>query len=201
MSINQLNPGEGLVRIGDYSSLTGVHGPGHRFALWLQGCPILCPGCVNEDMLPASGGRNMRISQITSMIQRQTHSDSPIDGVTFMGGEPMIQAKAIADILQWLHDNGDLNTILFSGFSLNILRRDINKDVQHVLSMLDVLIDGPYIEKLRHMSDIRGSSNQQIHHLNRRRLENASFVRGESEYFVGSGDVVKSGFDPNEITL
>lgn len=200
MSIHQLHSDEGIIKVGDYTPLTSVHGPGKRFAVWTQGCPILCAGCVNQEMLPTSGGKDMRISQIISMIHRQSQSDFPIDGVTFMGGEPMVQARAIADILQWLRDNSELNTILFSGFLLETLQKDTNKDVQRVLSMTDVIIDGPYVEELRHMADIRGSSNQQIHHLNKRRLENASFARRDAEFFVNQGDVIKTGFNPNEIT-
>ncbi len=200
MNIDQINPGDGLVRVADYIPLTAVHGPGNRFALWLQGCPISCYGCINPDMIPVSGGRDMRVSQITSMISRQATSVSPIEGVTFMGGEPMIQARAIADILEWMRDNGGLNSILFSGFTLENLRNDTNADVKRVLSMIDVLVDGPYVEKLRRMSDIRGSSNQKIHHFNKQRLINLSFERMEAEFSVDGGDIVRTGFELNEIT-
>ncbi len=200
MKIDQINPGDGLVRVADYIPLTAVHGPGNRFALWLQGCPISCDGCINPDMIPVSGGRDMRVTQITSMVGRQTTSVSPIEGITFMGGEPMTQARAVADILEWMRDNGELNSILFSGFILDNLRNNTNEDIRRVLSMVDVLIDGPYVEKLRRMSDIRGSHNQKIYHLNKQRLINASFDRMEAEFSVDGGDIVKTGFEPNEIT-
>lgn len=194
----------GHVRVAGYDPLTEAHGPGKRFALWLQGCSLLCPGCINQDMLPENGGSDMRVTQMTSLIQRQVHSAFPIDGVTFMGGEPMIQASAVADILAWCKENTDLNTILFSGYTLSALRKSKDPDIQRVLEMLDVIIDGRYVQEKRAMDDIRGSNNQRIHHLNNRRLANASFSRRTAEYMIdnrngGNLSIVQSGFTPNQI--
>ena len=38
---------------------TEAEGPGVRFALWFQGCPLRCPGCCNPEMLPFDGGTRM----------------------------------------------------------------------------------------------------------------------------------------------
>lgn len=205
MNIPQLETEKGHVKVGGYDPLTEAHGPGKRFALWVQGCSLMCPGCINQDMLPENGGSDMRVTQITSLIQRQVQSAFPIEGITFMGGEPMMQASAIADILAWCRENMDLNTILFSGYTLSVLRRSNDANIQRVLSMLDVLIDGRYIQERRSMDDIRGSNNQTIHHLKNSRLVDASFSRRTAEFMIDDGaagnlSIVQSGFTPNQIT-
>jgi len=205
MNIPQLDIPEGHIKIAEYDPLTEVHGPGKRFAIWVQGCNLSCQGCINPEMLSKDGGSYMRISQITSLIHRALTSNFPIEGITFMGGEPMIQAGAISDILEWSNENTTLNTVLFSGYKLDDLHKSGNDKIQKVLGLLDVLIDGPFIEAKRSMNDIRGSSNQIIHHLNDRRLENASFLRKTAEFIVddNGGDlgVVQTGFTPDQIKI
>lgn len=205
MNIPQLDIPAGEARVADYDPLTEVHGPGKRFAIWFQGCPILCPGCVNQDMLGESGGRNMRGTQLTSLIDRQVKGVTPISGITFMGGEPMTQASAVLGILQWCRENTNLNSILFSGYSIEALRKSNNASVNEVLNLLDVLIDGPYLEGKRSMRDIRGSSNQRIHHLNDKRLEGSDFTRQTVEYMIGAtkntAGVIQSGFSPEQIKI
>ena len=204
MNIPQLEIPTGLVKVAAYDPLTEVHGPGKRFALWLQGCPILCPGCINPEMLSEQGGSDMRVTQITSLIRRSVLGGFPVEGVTFMGGEPMMQARAVADILDWCRKNTNLNTLLFSGYTLEALRQNGDANVKRILDMLDTLIDGPYIQSKRSMGDIRGSSNQKIHHLNDRRLQGASFERKTAEFIVdescteGAG-VIQTGFRPDQI--
>lgn len=206
MKIPQSEITTGHVRVAAYDPLTEAHGPGKRFALWLQGCPILCPGCTNPEMLSEEGGSTMRVSQIVSLIHRQVLGGFPIDGITFMGGEPMTQAVAVADILQWCKENTGLNTILFSGYTLESLRKSDDANVQRVLKLLDVLIDGPYVEDKRAMGDIRGSSNQKIHHLNDKRLEGVAFTRKTAEFLIDGGDaegmkVIQTGFRPDQIKI
>lgn len=205
MKIPQLDIPTGQIRVGAYDPLTEVHGPGKRFALWLQGCPLLCNGCINPEMLPEKGGSDMRVSQMTSLISRQVNGGFPIDGLTLMGGEPMTQAVAVADILQWCKKNTELNTILFSGYTLESLRQSNNSDIQRILDILDVLIDGRYIEAKRSMGDIRGSSNQRIHHLNDKKLQGVPFTRKTAEFIIDGGQtaqlqVIQTGFRPEQIT-
>lgn len=205
MRIPQLKIDSEHIRIAAYDPFTDVHGPEKRFAVWLQGCPILCDGCINPHMLSESGGSDMRVSQITSLIGRQVRSGFPIDGVTFMGGEPMTQASGVAQILQWCSENTALNTLLFSGYTLESLRNDSNTDVRRVLGLIDVLIDGRYMADRRAMGDIRGSSNQRIHHLNRQRLMGTSFERKTAEFTVTNDSqgfgVDQTGFVPDDITI
>jgi anaerobic ribonucleoside-triphosphate reductase activating protein len=45
------------LRVAQVVPCTEAEGPGRRFALWFQGCPLRCPGCCNPEMLPFEGGQ------------------------------------------------------------------------------------------------------------------------------------------------
>ena len=71
-----------------------VDGPGIRYVIFTQGCPHGCPGCHNPQTHDFSGGRDADMKEILAQI-----SGNPlISGVTFSGGEPFMQAEALAPI-------------------------------------------------------------------------------------------------------
>ena len=50
---------------------TEAEGPGRRFALWFQGCPLRCPGCCNPEFLPFRGGTPMPVAELVAQLQAQ----------------------------------------------------------------------------------------------------------------------------------
>src|SRR6202008_400270 len=48
---------------------TEAEGPGRRFALWFQGCPLRCPGCCNPEMLPFEGGRAVALADVLRQVR------------------------------------------------------------------------------------------------------------------------------------
>ncbi len=48
--------------------VTEAEGPGVRFALWFQGCPLRCPGCCNPEMLPFEGGTALTVGAVIAQI-------------------------------------------------------------------------------------------------------------------------------------
>src|ERR1700688_933327 len=70
---------------------TEAEGPGLRFALWFQGCPLRCPGCCNPEMLPFEGGRSMRLADVVAQVENAAQRDG-IEGITLLGGEPLAHA-------------------------------------------------------------------------------------------------------------
>src|SRR5262245_66185986 len=68
-------------------SCTEAEGPGRRFALWFQGCPLRCPGCCNPEMLPFTGGQCWSLGTVVDLI-RTAARDHRIEGITLLGGEP-----------------------------------------------------------------------------------------------------------------
>lgn len=146
---------------------TSVEGPGLRYALWVQGCDIDCPGCCNQELLPFVRQKVISSSEIIAEIEqaRELHA---IEGVTFLGGEPAYQAKALAKIAQWCRVQG-LSVMLFTGFRLDQLRRRALPGVEQLLSHADVVVDGPFVaSKLDTQRNWVGSENQRFHYLSQR---------------------------------
>src|SRR3954449_4313718 len=81
------------IRVAQVVPCTEAEGPGRRFALWLQGCPLRCPGCCNPAMLPFEGGEPVRVGRMVDQVSA-TAARSRIEGITLLGGEPMAQAPA-----------------------------------------------------------------------------------------------------------
>jgi len=138
-------------------------GPGKRFAFWLQGCPFSCPGCVAPSFLPIIPAHQFTIEQLLSLI-------APVEGITISGGEPMLQAEALAALLKMIHSQLDLSIIIYSGYYLNELKRlAVHKPaISQILGMVDVLIDGRYEHSQNDSRGLRGSANQTIHFLTER---------------------------------
>ncbi len=90
-----------------------VNGPGERFVLWLQGCPLRCPGCLNPELQPFVPRHRLTIAQVEALVA----SASGVEGVTFTGGEPLAQAAALAPLAQRLRRRG-LTVMAYTGFTL-----------------------------------------------------------------------------------
>ncbi len=148
------------LRIAGYNPESIVDGPGVRFTLFLQGCPLACPGCQNPETRDPAGGREMAAEKILALIRGASH----LDGVTFSGGEPFYQAAALAELAVEICRLG-LSLVLYSGYTWEELMARAGRDraVQRLLVAGDILIDGPYREAERDLSlPFRNSRNQRL---------------------------------------
>lgn len=146
------------LRIAGLTKESIVDGPGIRYVVFAQGCNHKCKGCHNPDTHSMSGGYEIDVDMLIKDILNSKH----IDGVTFSGGEPFLQAEAFLYIAKVLkHHN--IHIISYTGYTFEqIIGNNINHEIE-LLNNIDVLIDGPYIEKLRDLSiPYRGSKNQRI---------------------------------------
>ena len=137
-----------------------VDGPGLRYVIFTQGCTRACPGCHNPQTHPLDGGTVMD----TESIFRQFRENPLLAGMTFSGGEPFLQAKALCALAEAVHDAGK-NVMAYTGFTFEELldKAQSDPDVAHLLELVDTLVDGPYIEALRDLElKFRGSSNQRL---------------------------------------
>ncbi|GAB1363976.1 4Fe-4S single cluster domain-containing protein [Rhodobacter sp.] len=143
---------------------TSVEGPGLRYALWVQGCDIGCPGCCNQELLPFLRRQLVSSDAISAEIEA-AYRDHGIEGVTFLGGEPTYQAKGLAEIARRCQLLG-LSVMVFTGFRLEQLRRRGMPGVQDLLDHTDLLVDGPFVETLiETRRNWVGSENQRFHYL------------------------------------
>src|SRR5262245_15206860 len=69
---------------------TEAEGPGRRFALWFQGCPLRCAECCNPEFIPFAGGESMTLA--TVLAQLDSARRDGIEGITLIGGEPLAHA-------------------------------------------------------------------------------------------------------------
>lgn len=156
-----------ILRINKFLPFTKVEGPGNRACIWVQGCNIHCNGCSTPWLWPLDSGIEIDVNEIILNILELDN----IEGVTFSGGEPFLQAKQLAKIGQKLKKERDFSVITYSGYYLDQLKNEKNKDYNDLLSVTDILIDGPYMENLPTKLPLIGSSNQNIHFLTSRYLD------------------------------
>lgn len=142
---------------------TEAEGPGRRFAVWFQGCPLRCPGCCNPEFLPFQGGIKRPVSEIVSEL-----ATADIEGISLLGGEPFAHAEPAAALARATHAR-NLSIMVYSGFTLQEIRASQEPAVAELLSLTDVLVDGPY---LRDQPETKrrwiGSANQLVHFLSDR---------------------------------
>ncbi len=155
------------VNLASWLPATEAEGPGLRAALWVQGCQFLCPGCCNPNFLRITP-RELVTSE--SLLNRLVAAKAQfvIEGLTLLGGEPMLQAQGLSELAAGAHKLG-LSVMVFTGYTLAELRADPLPGTDALLSHTDVLVDGRYVAELRETRRAwAGSSNQVFHYLSDR---------------------------------
>lgn len=143
---------------------TEAEGPGLRFVIWVQGCLKRCKGCCNGELLKIKPAHLMRSNEIIRLLQH-TLEKSPLEGVTFLGGEPFLQAEGLADIAEAAR-NLDLSVMVFSGYEYTELLENKFSGSQRLLNFTDLLIDGEFDNtKIENVRNWVGSTNQKFHYL------------------------------------
>ena len=148
------------LRIERFLSPTTAEGPGSRFALWVQGCSLHCPGCCTPKLFDPRGGHSVSVESLEQTLA--TASDD-IEGVTFLGGEPFEQALPLAELAR--HARAlRLSVMVFSGYTLEELRARHDEGVDALLEQTDLLVDGRYDAALPERERRwAGSRNQRFH--------------------------------------
>lgn len=140
------------IRIAGIVNDSIVDGAGIRLTVFTQGCPHHCPGCHNPGTHDPNGGRVVDTDEIIAMMD----ANPLLDGVTLSGGEPFEQALACSLIAEAAHKRG-LNVWCYTGWTYEQLAK------QPLLSSIDVLVDGAYVQSKRSLElKYRGSSNQRV---------------------------------------
>src|SRR5881275_1453074 len=109
------------LRVAQVVPCTEAEGPGRRFALWFQGCPLRCPGCCNPEMLPFEGGTRVSVREVVEEVERAAREQG-VEGITLLGGEPLAHAAGAAVLARALRARG-LTVMVFSGYTLEEARR------------------------------------------------------------------------------
>ena len=148
-----------------------ANGPGIRVSLFVSGCRNHCPGCFNQETWDFNFGEEYN-DQVAARILKVL--DNPyIEGLTILGGEPFEEenqpeVKKLLDQVRQKY--GSAKTIwMYTGYLLDKdLKPGGRKHTDYtdsILSMADVIVDGPFLdEKKDLMLRFKGSSNQRIWH-------------------------------------
>lgn len=145
-----------MLSILDIVEDTMVDGPGFRTSIYCAGCPNACPGCHNPKSWNIENGRMMTTEDIMKIIE-----SDPFANVTFSGGDPMFQPEGFTELAQAIRKRTNKTIWCFSGFTFEALVR--NEKQRELLRLIDVLVDGPFVQALRDEDLLfRGSSNQRL---------------------------------------
>jgi anaerobic ribonucleoside-triphosphate reductase activating protein len=170
-------------------------GPGERLGIWVQGCERRCEGCANPE-LQSMEGKEMPLPMLAAMCKAAIE-DYGLTGITISGGEPLLQAKELAELLQALRPVCK-DVLLFTGYTLNQ-----DDAFASVLANVDVLVDGVYIKERNRGEILRGSDNQVIHFLTESiREKYETYINANKntvDEFIASDGVVAVGIHPGDI--
>jgi len=176
-----------------YVNRSEVNGPGCRAVLWMQGCKRECPDCFNPSSWSLSTNQLVSVEEIVERIV----SEPANQGVTFSGGEPFLQATALAALAKQVKHAG-LSVMSFTGYTLSELRSpDAPAGASDLLDQLDILIDGPYVANLAiHSPDSPVSSlNQRLHIFNPTFADKIDWASDQIEiHILKDGTRVVTGF-------
>lgn len=149
-----------------------ANGEGVRVTLFVSGCTHRCKGCFNPDQWDFGYGE-----PFTREVEDEILKDlepSYIAGLSILGGEPMEPAnqRVLVPFLRRFREKfGDTKTLwVYTGctldtetFNLQPSTFNLEGTTKELLRMIDVLVDGPFVEELKDISlQFRGSSNQRI---------------------------------------
>jgi len=173
-----------------------VNGPGKRYVIWVQGCCFNCPGCFNPEYqlcIP-----NILVN--VSTLSRRILSVPSLEGVTYSGGEPLLQCKALTELNKILLKNG-LSIVCYTGYTQEELRQSGDPCINKFLSQLDILIDGKFQQDKKENLLWRGSKNQKVHFLTDRYRHYESVIDyvGEMEIIMGNDTITYTGMLQDEI--
>ena len=125
-------------RVHSFQSLGTVDGPGIRYVVFLQGCPLRCCCCHNPDTWDKRGGTEYTVSEIIERVEHCREYFGFKGGITVSGGEPLLQADFTRAIFEAAHERG-INTCLDTSGIL------LDKSAKKLLEVTDrVLLDIKY---------------------------------------------------------
>ena len=125
-------------RLHSIQSMGTLDGPGVRFVIFTQGCPLRCKCCHNPDTWDFDGGKEYTPDELVKKALRYREYFGDEGGVTASGGEPLMQAEFVSEFFKLCHNEG-INTCLDTSGCL------MNDSVKELLSYTDrVLLDVKY---------------------------------------------------------
>ena len=154
-------------KIHSMESFGTVDGPGVRFVVFFEGCPMRCLYCHNPDTWHLEDGQEMSAEEILSRMERN-RSFYRTGGITATGGEPMLQIDFLTELFAGAKERGihtclDTSGIMFPGCGgTSEEERERLKKVERLLSVTDlVMLDIKHMDAEEHRK-LTGQDNEKI---------------------------------------
>lgn len=133
------------------------NGEGIRVSLFVQGCNFHCKGCFNSDTWDFDGGKEWTKDKENEFTQLGLKEH--IKGYSILGGEPLSQDENILLLVKNIKQQTNKSIWMWTGFTYE----NLNEFQKEVISYVDVLVDGQFIEDKKDLTlKFRGSLNQRI---------------------------------------
>ncbi len=143
-------------RINSIQSLGATDGPGIRFVVFMQGCPLRCGCCHNPDTWDMAGGTEIEAEEIKNRVLRYREYFGAAGGITISGGEPLLQAEFTSEVFALCKEAG-INTCLDTSGCL------WNEETEQLLAVTDrVLLDIKYTDDALYREAVGCSINEPL---------------------------------------
>ncbi len=150
-----------LGKVHSVETFGAVDGPGVRFVVFLQGCPMRCLYCHNPDSWAFNGGKETSVQELLKEIKKYKNYFGKNGGVTVTGGEPLLQIDFVIELFKVLkkhkiHTCIDTSGVLFKNDEETL------KKYNALLKYTDlVLLDIKHIDSNKH-KELTGHKNENI---------------------------------------
>ncbi|GIG54526.1 anaerobic ribonucleoside-triphosphate reductase activating protein [Demequina activiva] len=147
--------------VADYKPFQFVDGEGVRCSLYVAGCLFGCEGCFNEQAWSFRRGEPYSDALEERIIADLAHPG--VQGLSLLGGEPFLNTTVCLRIVRRVRDQLPGKDVwCWTGYTFEQLAAD-SGDKQELLSLVDVLVDGPFELARRDLRlAFRGSDNQRV---------------------------------------
>ncbi len=156
-------------RLHSIETFGAVDGPGIRTVFFMQGCPAKCLYCHNPDSWDEKGGRDIEIEEIVHWAERGRPYYGDKGGVTFSGGEPLLQGEFLIQAINALKETGIDSAIDASGTYVDEFTEDAVRaselvllDIKHPIAERFEIITGRKQESLFKLIDIINRNGKHV---------------------------------------
>ena len=146
---------------------TSVDGVGLRNSLYVSGCHLHCKDCHNKEWWPLKSGKEMTLEEVYGALNVDDFN------ISILGGEPMMQYQMILELCRMIKERTQKTIWLWTGYEIPYIEIFYGD----ILKYVDVIVDGPFISKLKDANlRFRGSSNQRIYEVQHSKTINISDI-------------------------
>lgn len=145
-----------LGRIHSLESFGTVDGPGTRFVVFVQGCPMRCAYCHNPDTWEMNAGTLMEPSYIIEQYERNSPFYQNGGGITVTGGEPLMQVDFLIELFTLAKAKNIHTCIDSSGIAYNPDNKPFVEKLDKLMTLTDlVMLDIKHIDPEKHLELVK----------------------------------------------